>query len=150
MIHLKGYVVLEAHDKNGLLVARRETHNLWTTLGQAFVANTLMATAGYSVGMSFCALGIGAIAPALTDTILNSEASRLAVSTRTVTGTTLAITTIFLAANCTFFIKEIGLFGHSSATATTNTGILFARTLLSYDNSVSASNLTCVWTILVG
>jgi hypothetical protein len=149
-IRLKGHVVLEARDEQGRLVARREVNNLWTTVGKSFVANTLAAVAGYNVGVTYCAIGIGVTEPALTDTILTNEATRKAVSSRTVTGTQLVISTFFTAAESTYMIKEIGLFGHSDATATVNTGKLFAHALLDYDNATSATNVTITWTLSVG
>jgi len=149
-IGVKGHVVLEAHDEQGRLVARVENHNLWTTLGKVFIAETLKATAGYNVGLVHCAIGVGTATPAETDTYLASEASRVAVSSRTVTGTTLTVVTTFTAAQSTYNIHEIGIFGHSDSTTSANTGKLFARTLLSYDNSAGTTNLTITWTLSVG
>lgn len=149
MIKLRGYVVLEAHDKNGLLIARRETHNLITSLGKSFVANTLMATSGYSVGVTYCALGTITTTPAVGDTLLGGEVARKAVSSRTVSGAILTVTTLFLSTESGYDIEEIGLFGHTDATASVNTGKLFAHALLSYANATSPTNLTVTWTLEV-
>lgn len=149
-IRMKGHVVLEARDTQGWLVARRESHNLWTTIGRSFIANTLAATAGYSVGLTYCALGVGTTAPAVGDTILANGVARKAVSSRTVTDNILVVSTFFTIVESTYHIQETGLFGHTDATSTINTGLLFARALLDYDNSAGANNITITWTLTIG
>lgn len=148
-IRCRGHVVLEARDAAGRLVGRVAKHNLWVTLGKSFIANALAATSGYSVGITYCALGISTSTPAVTDVLLGNEVARKAVTSRTVTDNVLVISTFFTGAESTYGIQEIGLFGHSDATATANTGKLFARASLAYDNS-AATNLTISWTLSVG
>lgn len=149
-IRIKGHVVLEARDDQGRLVKRVESHNLWTDLGKSFVADILAATSGFSVGLTYCALGVGVTAPAAGDTVLTNEVARKAVSSRTVTNNILVVSTFFTAAESTFSIQEIGLVGHSDATATANTGKLFAHSLLAYDNVTAATNVTISWTLTCG
>lgn len=149
-IRLKGHVVLEARNTQGRLVARRECRNLWLSSGKNFAANIIAATAGYSVGLVHCALGVGVTTPAVGDIILVNEVTRKAVTSRTVTNNILVVSTFFTAAESTYSIQEIGIFGHTDSTTVANTGKLFARALLAFDNVTSPVNLTITWSLTFG
>lgn len=149
-VRVRGHVVLEAWDAvTGALVGRRERDNLVVTLGKQFVAEILAAASGYSTGLTYIAIGIGATTPAAGNTLLANEVFRKIYSSRTVSTNVLIISTLMTAAESTFAIQEVGLFGHSDATATIGTGKLFARSLLSYDNSAGTNNITVTWTLTI-
>jgi len=111
----------------------------------------LIDTSGYDTGLTYTAIGTGTAAPAVGDTTLGTETARKAITLRERAANVLLLQTFFPAADCNVFLKEVGVFGHSTASATPDSGVLFARTLLSYDNSGgSPSDLTLDWEITIG
>jgi len=145
-LSLKGTVRLLV---NGRVVA--EACNLIVTVGKNLVADMLIDTAGFDTGITYCAVGTGVTAPAVGNTTLVTETARATITVKERAGNILLLQTFFLAANINVFIKEAGLFGHSTATGAANSGVLFARALLSYDNSgVSPTDLTVQWEVTIG
>jgi hypothetical protein len=149
-LRLASNVTLTARDAQGRIVAQHTAHNLWTTLGKEMVANLLGATTGYEVGITYCAIGTGSTAPAAGDTTLVAEASRKVISSYTPAGAVLEISTFFTSVESAYNIQEVGLFGHTSATASADSGLLFARALLALDNSGGTNNVSIDWTITCG
>jgi len=111
------------------------SHNLIVTVGKALVANMLSETSGYDTGITYCAVGTGITAPLVSDTTLTTEHARATITRYTVVSNVATYRTFFVSTAVNVFIKEIGLFGHSTAGAGVNTGVLFNHALLSYDNS---------------
>ena len=56
----------------------------------------------------------------------------------------------YAAADITAYLKEVGLFGHSTASSTLGTGELFNRAILNFDNSAGAKDLTVVSQVTFG
>ena len=131
-----------------IIVAR----NLITTAGRVLLTRMLAEEAGWDTGITYLGIGTGATAPAITDTILTTETKRKAVATPVYRVTNrLQFKAYFPAADCNVFVKEVGLFGHSTATATINTGELFNHALLSKDNSGgSPVDLTFYLVVTIG
>ena len=145
-LKITGWVKLLA---NGKVVA--ESHNLITTVGKALVGDMLIDVSGYDTGLTYCAIGTGTTTPTVANTTLVTETARTTITYKERSSNTLFLQTLFLAANCNVFIKEVGLFGHSTASGAANSGVLFARALLSYDNSGgSPVDLTLQWRITLG
>ena len=143
---IRGHVRLWAR---GHIVA--EADNLIVSTGKALVSDMLIDTSGYDTGLTYTAIGTGTTAPVAGNTTLGVETARKAITLRERAANVLLLQTFFPAADCSTFIKEIGVFGHSTASATPDSGVLFARTLLSYDNSGgSPSDLTLDWEITIG
>ena len=143
---IRGHVRLWAR---GHIVA--EADNLIVSTGKALVSDMLIDTSGYDTGLTYTAIGTGTAAPAVGDTTLGTETARKAITLRERAANVLLLQTFFPAADCNVFLKEVGVFGHSTASATPDSGVLFARTLLSYDNSGgSPSDLTLDWEITIG
>ena len=149
---LKGYVVLIATDPvTGQEIARRENRNLIVTVGKQLIGDMLIDVAGYDTGITYCAIGTGSAAPAVGNTTLATEAgTRQTITTKSRSGNVISLRTFFAAANCSINIAESGLFGHSTATGTANTGVLFSRSLVAYNNSGGGADITILWTITIG
>lgn len=134
---------------DGRIVAIIETENLIVMNGKELTGGTLIAESGYTVGITYCAIGTDNTAPSLNDTDLGVETSRKVITNKTRNGAIITLSTFFTAAESSYNIKECGLFGHSSASATADSGILFCRALLSYDNSAGSYDLTIDWDITI-
>jgi len=81
-------------------------------------------------------------APALGDTQLTTETARKAITSRTRSGNVVTFSTFFTAAESTYNIKEAGVFGHSTASAAANSGVLASHWLVSFDNSGGLYDIT--------
>jgi hypothetical protein len=114
------------------------THNVITTLGRVLTARMLADEANRDTGLTHHALGTGTDTPAASDTTLGSEQARNPVTSVLRSTSRLQFRTFFPASEANFHIREIGLFGHD-ATTTSDSGELFSRALLNFDNS-STSN----------
>ena len=152
-LRITGKIRLTARDPwTGRIVGVVESENLVVTAGKALLCQMLIDDAGYDTGITYCALGISATAPAITDTQLTSETSRLEIAangSKSRAVNVITFSTFFLAAVCSIFIQEVGLFGHSTATAAANSGVLFAHGLLSYDNQAGNVDLTIDYVVSI-
>lgn len=140
---LRGRVQIR-NARTGQLLA--ENKNVVVEGGLFVFASTIGGVSGYS-GAAWCAIGTGTTTPLTTDTALGTESSRCQVTSSSAAGGTVLIQTYFLAANCGYNIKELGLFGGPTASATANSGTLIAHVLASYDNSSSPVDLMVTWAI---
>ena len=139
-----GTVRLYDADTHDLL---KEVHNMVVADGRNLNAHLLVNDTGYSTGLAYCAIGTGTTAAGDTQHQLVAETARGQITQKTVSGDTLTASTFFVAADCGIHIKETGLFGHTTATGTANSGVMFSRALLDYDNSSSPRNLMIAWSI---
>ncbi len=122
--------------KTGKILGITRSHNLIVTAGKTLVAQFLAEESGYDIGLTYLAIGTGVTAPALTDAGLTTETARKAIATPVYrVANRLQFKAYFPSADCNVFVKEIGLFGHSTAGAGAGTGVLFNHALLSKDNS---------------
>lgn len=150
-IHMN--VLCVASDpKTGKVLARIRGHNLITTAGKVLLARMLAEETGFNTGITYLGIGTGTTTPAITDTSLTTETGRKAVAMPVYrVSNRLQFKGYFPAADCNIFVKEVGLFGHSTASATINTGELFNHALLSKDNSGgSPVDLTFYITCMIG
>jgi len=149
-LNLYGHWKLTArHIKTGELIVK-EGDNLICTVGKNLVGDMLIDTAGYDIGLTYQAIGTSNTAVTAADTHLNTETSRKAITFKSRLVNVDTLTTFFAASECTYFIKEAGIFGHSTATATTNTGIIFSHWLVSFDNSGGTYDITIDYTLTIG
>lgn len=148
----KGRVILEVSDPlTGEITKRIEVDNVVCTVGKALVAAFLGEESGYDTGITYCAIGTNNAAVAVGDTTLGTEAgTRQAITTESRASNVLTLRTFFTAAQSTINMKEAGLFGHSTAGAGANSGVLFSHALVAYDNSGAGSDITITWVITVG
>jgi len=121
-----------------------EGENLIATIGKNLIGWMLIDTSGYDTGLTYCAIGTGLTAPAVTDTGLTTEKARKAVTTKSINANTHEITfsTFLTAAEATYYIYEAGMFGHSTATNESGSGILFSHWLVTFDNSGGVYDIT--------
>jgi hypothetical protein len=119
-----------------------EGNNLRVTVGKQLLGDMLIDVSGYDTGLTYQAIGTGTTAVAITDTQLTTESARKIITSRTRSGLVLTFSTFFTAAQATYNIKEAGIFGHSTASGTANSGILFSHWLVTFDNSGGLYDLT--------
>ncbi len=136
-LRLRCNVTCVASDpRTGRILERIRAHNLITTAGKVLLARMLAEEAGFDTGITYLGIGTNATAPLISDTILGTETKRKAVAIPVYrVSNRLQFKAYFPSADCNVFVKEVGLFGHSTATATINTGELFNHAALSKDNS---------------
>ena len=131
----------------GYLVDEQITNNLITTSGLSQVVKQL--TDDEATGITMCALGTTDTAVTIADVALNQEVARKAITTREDSGATADFSTFFTAAECTYYIEEIGLFAGASATTSAESGRMFNHWLQEYDNSLGTYDLTIDVTLTV-
>lgn len=123
-----------------------EGPNIIVTVGKQQVGDMLIDESGYDTGLTYCALGAGDTTPLVTDTQLEDEgggsAMRKTITSRSRLVNVMTLSTFFTKAQCTLAIKEAAIFGHSTAGAAENSGILFTHWLVDFDNSGAGYDLT--------
>jgi hypothetical protein len=129
------------HVQTGEVIVR-EGKNTIVTVGKGLVGDMLIDTSGFDTGLTYQAIGTGASAPAIGDTALTAEVARLAITSKTRSSNVLTLSTFFPAAQSAYNIEEAGVFGHSTASATLGSGVLFSHWLVSFDNSSGLYDLT--------
>lgn len=137
--------------ETGEEVERIVAHNIVVSVGKTLVARMLADESGYDTGLKFIEIGTGSNPATVGDTGLQTGTARSAVSDPPLrTANVIQFRAFFAAADCTALIKEVGLFGHSTATATLGTGILFNRAIVTFNNVAGTKDLTVVVAITVG
>jgi hypothetical protein len=116
-----------------------ENCNAVVDSGLNLTALLLDPGSGYT-GLNFCALGDGDTEVSNFDTTLDSEIVRKQITTYSVVTDQFTTLTFFLADECDFHIEEVGLFGHD-ADEITDSGVLYNRSLIDYDNSATPKDL---------
>jgi len=145
----KGKVLLELRNVKTGRVTRDMIDNMVVTLGKESIADALRGTTSDSRGIiTYCALGTGSTAPALGDSVLETEIERKLVSVRSVANNIATFETFFTTAEGNGSLREAGLFG-DDASDTVDTGTLFCR--LAIDREKTASDtLTLRWRVIIG
>ena len=137
-----GHSLREAQEiatQRGKLAYINQVNNLVVTVGKGLAGDILIGEV--STGLTYHAIGTGTTTPAAGDTTLTTESNRLAVTSKTRAGNVITLSTFFVAAECTYNIKEAGIFG-DQATGVADSGTLFCHYLQSYDNSGGSYDLT--------
>ena len=133
---IKGEIVCRVIEpKTGRVVKTIRVNNLIPTVLKELVARMMIDESGYDTGITYFAIGTSNTTPLITDTILGNEVSRKAITKKERASNIITLSTYFVSTSCDYNIKEIGAFGHSTATATKDTGVLAGHALLAYDNS---------------
>ena len=136
--------------KNSDEVIIKEGKNLIVTIAKAFVGKMLIDTSGYDTGLTYQAIGTGTTAVAVGDIKLTTETARKAITTKSLSTNEITLSTFLTAAESTYNIKEAGVFGHSTASASANTGVLFSHWLVSFDNSGGSYDITIDYILTIG
>lgn len=128
--------------------------NVICTVGKNQVCDMLIDTSSYDTGLTYCALGADDTAVNAGDTQLGDEgggqAMRKPITSKTRSGNVITLSTFFTAAESTLAIEEAAIFGHSTAGAAENSGIIFAHWLMSFDNSGADYDMTIDYELTVG
>lgn len=159
-VHRKGTVRLGEYKKlwtpemafNGREIIQSESpvdiirgENLIVTVGKAHVGDRMIDAAGIDYGFTYCAEGTDNTAPAVAQTTLVAEAARKIMTSRlrTTIGAVVYITcsTFFTAAEANDSVLEAGIFG-DDASAAVNSGTMFSRWLVTFDNTGIGYDLT--------
>ena len=98
--------------------------------------------------ITYCALGTGTTAPALSDVQLEAEIFRKLVSVRTSANNIFTAQTFFTTSEANGTLKEAGLFG-DDATGVINSGTLFCHANINRVKS-SLDTLTLAWAVTIG
>jgi len=131
MLNWQGTLKIKAFDKDGNLVDEQNLKNLITSAGKNLLAEALRNNV-IDCEIKYIGIGSDNTAPSTADTTLGNETFRKAVTSQIAGGTGITITNLYVAPEeAVGTIEEIGFFSGSSASATTDSGIMFARVLYS-------------------
>ena len=153
VLSFKGYASLYAHYPEGkVLVAH--SPNLVVNSGKQFIANALVGRQPQP-NFNYLAIGTGNVAVAVSQTRLSNEVARASLALSSVANTTdITIQAYFQSSRVNVYIREAGCFlpdlygANQQPAGTANSGTMFARALLSYDNSGAAPNdITLEWRV---
>lgn len=144
---LRGRVTIRRASDGGVLA---DAPNLITTAGKGLVGDLLRDASGYDTGVTYVGISTDTTAPAAGDTTLAGEVSRKALVSKSRSGNVVTFSAFYPAADAPYYIRKIGVWGHSTATATLGTGVLFAAALVSFDNSDGSDDLLIDYTLTIG
>lgn len=149
-LKLRGHWKLTARNIHTGGVIVKEGDNLIVTIGKNLVGDMLINTTGYDTGLTYQAIGTSNTAVNVADTTMTAEAARKAITFKSRLVNVVTFTTFFAASECTYNIKEGGVFGHSTASATPGSGIMFSHYLVSFDNSAGTYDITIDYSLTIG
>ena len=129
-------------------VYENTVHNLIVSVGKFMVGDWAIDVE--ATGLTYHAFGTGTTAPALNDTTLTTESERKLWTTRSRASNVITLSVFYAAAQCTYNIKECGIFGGASAGAGADSGVLFSHYLQAYDNSGGGNDLTFDYNLTIG
>ena len=135
-LKLKGKLSIALNDE-----VVQEVDNLVVTAGKGYVASRMKAAS--ATAMSHMAIGSGTTNPAASDTALETELGRVALTSTNVSGAVVTYVATFAAGTGTGAVTEAGILNASSS------GTLLCRTEFSVVNKGSADSMTITWTVTV-
>ena len=145
----KGEVLLDFFNVNTKKHDYILVPNMFLTAGKNAIASSLIGTTANNKGIiTYCALGTGSTAPALSDVLLQTEIFRKLISVRSVVTNVATYQTYFTTEEANGVLREAGLFG-DDASGTANTGTLFCRTAINRTKT-SSDTLTLTWNVTIG
>ena len=142
-IKVTGNVKIDVIGADGAVKDSREIKNLVVTVGKSYIASRMKdATA---TAMTHMELGTGTTAAAVGDTTLQAAiaASRVTLTSTTVTANAIAYVASFPAGTGTGAVTEAGTFNAASA------GTMLCRTVFSVVNKGANDAMSITWTITV-
>lgn len=141
-VKASGRVHIVVYDKFGNVKEERDTSNLIVTAGKNHIA-ARQKTAGIPAEMSHMAVGTGATAPAVGDTTLETELSRVALNTAggTAVDNVVMYSATFDAGAATGALTEAGILNAGAA------GALLCRTTFAVVNKGAEDAMTIIWTV---
>ena len=146
----QGLVELTLRDVDGNIKHSETLSNIITATGLAHMANRISGVSA-PTAMGWMAVGTGATAAAVSDTLLGAEVARAALSpgvsltTTTQTNDTINYQATFGAGVGTGALTEAGVFG----VVTANTGPMLNRLVFSVINKGASDSLSITWRVKV-
>jgi hypothetical protein len=147
---IKGTVELVLRDAQGNIKQEQTVQNIITATGLAHMANRISGISS-PAAMGWMAIGTGAAAAAVTDTLLGAEIARVALSpavslvTTTQANDTIQYQATFGAGVGTGALAEAGVFG----VVTANTGPMLNRLVFAVINKGASDALSITWKVKV-
>jgi|TARA_Y100001937_G_scaffold23964_2_gene34442 hypothetical protein len=135
-LKLKGKLSIALNDE-----VVQEVDNLVVTAGKGYVASRMKDAS--ATAMSHMAIGSGTTNPAASDTALETELGRVALTSTTVSSAVVTYVATFAAGTGTGAVTEAGILNASSS------GTLLCRTEFSVVNKGSSDSMTITWTVTV-
>jgi len=148
---IRGKVTLILRNEKTGEIRKYVYHNMFVVYGHNAIAQRLSGDADAGE-ITYCAVGTGTTAPAMSDTALQTELARKLISVRSYSGNIFTGTTYFTTSEAIGTLKEAGLFGNGverTASATPGSGQIFARVAINRTKSANDS-LTIQWDIEIG
>ena len=131
MLNWQGNIKIKALGKNNEVLEEWDINNTITSEGKNLLAECLR-NSSLDAQIKYVALGNDNTTPTTSDATLGNEIFRKLVTSHVGAGTGVSKTTCYIAPDeAVAQIEEIGFFAGSTATATTDSGILYARILFS-------------------
>jgi hypothetical protein len=142
---IKGRLNIVLKGPDGQVKDEEEVDNLIVTVGRYHIADQMADQS--EAAMSHMAIGTGTTAAAATDTALETELDRNALSSTTQGASTDANKVTFIgdwaAGDGTGAITEAGIFNSASA------GIMLCRTVFAVKNKGAGDTLTLTWVLTI-
>jgi hypothetical protein len=132
--------------KQGKIIEVKKKSNLIANVGISVIAQRLTGDDTYSLEINYGALGTGTTPPTATDTTLETETYRFAVSSSAYDGNTAYIDYFINKGDGTGDYTEFGNF--IDGTASTDSGVLFSKVAVDWEKTASDSLfISCEYTI---
>lgn len=143
IIKSTGLVTIVHTNRDGIILNNFTVANLVTTSGKNHIAAKIAAITNSPVSMTHMAIGTDITAAAVEQTVLGTEAGRVALSTSTVSTNTITYTATFPAGTGTGAITEAGIFNNVT------TGTMLCRTTFPIVNKSSGDSIAITWVVTV-
>tara|TARA_X000001382_G_scaffold88267_2_gene63089 strand:- start:162 stop:587 length:426 start_codon:yes stop_codon:yes gene_type:complete len=135
-LKLKGKLSIALNDE-----VVQEVDNLVVTAGKGYVASRMKDAS--ATAMSHMAIGSGTTNPAASDTAVETELGRVALTSTNVSSAVVTYVATFAAGTGTGAVTEAGILNASSG------GTMLCRTEFSVVNKGSSDSMTITWTVTV-
>lgn len=137
---MTGALSIKVYDALGQLKEERDLRNLVVAVGKAHIAARLVGSPSL---MGWLAVGSGATAPVSGDTALQSEVTRVALSSATSTTNAATFAATFGPGVGTGALTEAGIFNANVA------GVMLARVTFSVVNKGAGDTMAITWIVTV-
>lgn len=143
-----------SHDRRtGLYCLEDRRHNLLVNSGLELMSKALQGTEP-SARLTHMEVGTGTREPTNADSSLQTpkEHGRVTLDLQGTTRTrnTVQYSSFFVNSSVPGVISEAGIYGGSEADTTVGSGLLFARSLISFSNVGGFKDLVLLWQVSVG
>ena len=135
-LKLKGKLSIALNDE-----VVQEVDNLVVTAGKGYVASRMKDAS--ATAMSHMAIGSGTTNPAASDTAVETELGRVALTSTNDSSAVVTYVATFAAGTGTGAVTEAGILNASSG------GTMLCRTEFSVVNKGSSDSMTITWTVTV-